>query len=285
VTCVVTPTAIQDLLNLTSTVAGNVIKVGVLVGGVVTDGTCTENVSIRGEKSRITLDGQGGAFGANGAVLIAASSDSATITVTGNEITITGFSSIQGGSQGISVSRGAFASIIKNTIEMNENSGISVSENGSARIGFINANDPPGAGNLIQNNGTSCTFTTTGQARCRGVQVSNSGSAVIVGNTITDNLGAGINVSRVSAATTGSNVIERNGQNGVEVSGNSAVRLGNTSGTTQFDLPNTTSAGNNNIGFGLRCSSNSLVQARLGSLNGSSGSTSFSSQCLNNLSQ
>jgi hypothetical protein len=234
------------------------------------------------------LDGQGGDYGQNGAVLTSVNTDSAAISITGNGITITGFGSITGGSTGISVSRGGQALITKNTIENNDGTGISVTEGGSARIGFSSVNDPPGAGNIIQNNGGQSCTTAAGRARCRGITLSRAGSAVIVGNKVLGNLGSGVSVSRVSQADIAGNIIDSNGLDAIEISSNSGVSLGNNTGNTQFDLPNTTTANNNNAEFGIRCTSNSFADGRLSTgtippLSGASGPTSFAATCVNSL--
>ena len=70
-------------------------------------GTCSENVLVRNEKQRLTLDG-GGTATINGP-----SSSSPTLNVRGKGILIQGFT-ITGGSDGVDVNRGSNAVINNN---------------------------------------------------------------------------------------------------------------------------------------------------------------------------
>lgn len=251
---------------------------------LLVSGTCNENVVIREDKSEITLDGQGTA------TINGPDPTKATVQVRGRGITIKRFT-ITGGQQGIVVQRGGSALIDGNTIQgtgvrgvqvnqtssarivnniiQNNPEGISVIENSSARIGILAGTDTVASSNIIQNN--------VG----RGITVSRYSNARIVGNTISGNTGDGIRVQQVSHAEISDNDIRSNGGAGIAVGQNSGVNLGNDTGTGIFDLPNDSTA--NNSGFGVRCFINSYVDGRLGTLNGNSGPTSFSGDCINSL--
>src|SRR2546430_1911163 len=133
-------------------------------------GVCNENVSVRDELARITIDGQGSA------TIHGPSSAAAVIQVLGRNITIRGFT-ITGGRQGFSVLRGgsalidsntiqesagtgilvhqnAHARIVNNTIQLNPNAGIVVQESSVARIGFLDLAGPV-VGNVIRKNGVA----------------------------------------------------------------------------------------------------------------------------------
>lgn len=254
---------------------------------ITVSGTCNENVTIREEKNRLTLDGQGIAT-INGPV-----ATNHTIFVRGREITIRGFT-ITGGRNGVQLIRGGTASIdtntiqntgsngivlgqdssariINNIIQDNPNSGIVVTEHSSARIGFLTASDTVASPNTILNN--------TGS----GIFVSLSSTARIVGNTISTNTGNGVFVNSVSHADIATNTIDGNTGDGILVGRNSGVDLGRDTGDTIFDLPNSTTIGSENGGFGIRCFINSYMDGRLGTLNGASGDVNFTGGCINSL--
>lgn len=247
-----THTTIQAAVNAAAT--ANVIKVS---------GTCSENVLVREEKARITLDGQGSA------AIVGTDPTIAVLTIRGNGIAITGFASISGGENGIYVHRGGTAVITNNTIQATGSNGILVSEGSSARIGFSTANDTAASPNTIQNNPG------------RGILVTRGASARIVGNVIRNNIDDGILVSRVSQADIASNTIDGNGGDGIQVSQNSGVNLGSDTGSTIFDQPNSTTV--NNTGFGIACTTNSSADGTLGVVNGAGGQKSFSASCIDSL--
>lgn len=248
-------------------------------------GTCDENVVIPPQISGITIDGQGTAI-VNGidpttATLINRGMNNTikNLTITGDQtgiqiqrnssVTIDGVVINGVGGNGIVVNGGSFARIVNSTIQNNVNgSGISVTENSSARIGFLTSNDTTVLPNVITGND-------------RGVLVSESSSATIVGNTISNNLREGVLVNSVSHADISSNTINGNGNNGVHVGRNSGVDLGNDTGTSIFEVPNSTTPGSENVGFGLRCFINSYADRRLGSLNGTLGQKdAFTGGCI-----
>ena len=247
--------------------------------------TCNENVVVREEKSRITLDGQGTAT-INGPI-----ATDHTITVRGSGITIKGFT-ITGGRNGVQVVRGgealidgntiqntgnngvivsqhSSARIINNTIQNNPGNGINVGENSSARIGILTTQDTVASPNTIQNNTD------------RGIIVNRSSSARIVGNIISNNTDDGIAVGRASHADISSNTINSNGGDGIFLNINSGVNLGSDTGDGIFDVPNSTTE--NNTGFGIRCVTGGAADGRQGTLNGTSGAASFAGNCINSL--
>jgi Right handed beta helix region len=265
---------------------GNAVKKLKPGDTLLVSGTCNETVEIGPELSRITLDGQGKTT-VNGP-----DAKTNTITVLGREVTIKGFT-VRGGRRGIAVSRGgtavvdgniienvagdfgvqvsqaSVARIINNTIRNNPGNGINVSASSYAFIGFLTTLEPTARPNTIQNNGTA------------GINVGRSAAARIHGNTITDNKTAGVLVNRASQVDIGSNNISGNGGDGILVVGNSSVNLGSATGTGLFQAPNTSGAPNN--GFGIRCSSNSSAEGRLGTLNGSKGTKDFDASCVDSL--
>jgi parallel beta-helix repeat protein len=248
-------------------------------------GTCNENVFIY--KNNITLDGGGTA------TIKGPDATNSTIYVYGNRVTIKGFT-ISGGFEGISilvnsnatidsntienthhggiiVVQNSFATIVNNTIRNNPNHGIVVSDTSSAFIGFTSPfpDVTVASPNTIEDNGSN------------GIQVWRSSSARIVGNTIRNNDGNGITVARVSHADISDNTIDGNGQNGIYVTQNSGVNLGSDTGTTIFNLPNTTTV--NNGDKGLRCSIGGYMDGRRGTLNGARGRVGHDDTCIDSL--
>ena len=247
-------------------------------------GTCSENIVLANDQRRIALDGGGAAF------ISAPSNASPALNVRGKGILIQGFT-IAGGSNGVHVNRGsnavlnnntiqnsggngvvvdelAFAAITNNTIRNNTGAGIFVSENSTARIGFNLDTETTASPNTIQNNAL-------------GVVVSNGSSARIIGNVIENNSGDGVLVTRDSHADLASDSIDGNGGDGINFSDGAVIQLGEDSGASIYETPNTT--GSANSGFGIRCTGGSVADGRLGSLAGASGTTSIDSSCTNDL--
>ena len=231
-------------------------------------GTCTENVIIRNEKQRFTLDG-------GNTATIAGTSGGANqgraLLVRGKGITIQNFT-INGGLVGIDVNRGsnatinhnviqnstntgivvdqvAFAVITNNTVQNHPVNGIFVSGNSHARIGFNSTSDAAASPNTIQNN------------TARGILVLRSGSARIAGNVIQNNGDDGIGVFRNSQADIASNTINGNGTafvsgdtggNGISVAQDSSVQLGEDPLTTFLELPNTTAVNKREFWYPMR---------------------------------
>jgi parallel beta-helix repeat protein len=242
-------------------------------------GTCTENVLIRNEKARITLDGQ------NLTTLVGGSSAN-TLTVRGKGILVKRFI-VSGGAIGIHVNRGSSAVIDGNEISMaakqgilvnemstavitnnnihdNQTHGIEISQSATARIGYSSVNDTAASPNLIQNNVR------------RGIQVIGGSSAAITGNTISGNGSDGIGIFRLSVASVSSNVVDNNGAssagNGIHISQNSSIQLGEDNPSGFLDQPNTTMVNNNQ--YGIRCTLGAVVYGHLGSANQLNGAVS-----------
>jgi parallel beta-helix repeat protein len=248
-------------------------------------GTCNENVAIPEETTRVVLDGQGKA------TINGPDTSNPTIVVNGRGITIKGFT-VTGGRDGIVVSRGgqavidgntiqgtarfgvqvnqtSFAVIVNNTIQNNQGNGITIGGSSYAVIGFFTTLDKTANPNTIQNNGQN------------GINVGRSSNARITGNTIRNNKLNGVMVNRASQADITSSTIDGNGMSGIDVSQNSSVQLGADKGTGIFESPNTTTAGNNQVG--IRCTVNSSADGRLGTLNGNNGAKDFDNSCVDSL--
>ena len=239
-------------------------------------GTCAENVLIPEGKDGITLNG-GGTATINGPNI----TTQATVMVRAREVTIKHLTitggydgiwvvmggharieenTIQGAARnGVSVGMGSAAQIINNTIQNNLSDGVAVNESSAARIGVLTTFDTETYPNTIQNNGES------------GILVTRSSSALIVGNTITNNTLDGVRVVRASHADIANNTIDDNKENGILVSMNSGVNLGNDSGETIYDLVNTTTVGQKNLKYGIKCATGGYVDGRKGSLKGVKG--------------
>ena len=251
-------------------------------------GTCNENILIRNEKQRITIDGAGA--GAGTRATVNAPGGSPGFNVRGKGIAIQNFV-ISGGSHGVAVNRGsnavlnnnliqntngsgivvdqlAFSVITNNTIQNNPEAGILVDESSTARIGFNLDTETTASPNTIQSNGI-------------GIAVMNNSSARVVGNTISANSGDGIIFGRSTQGDVSSNTIDGNGGDGIKLSDGAAVQLGEDSGTSIYQTPNATTV--NNGGAGVSCGEGGLADGRQGSLTGMSGATSFDGSCINSL--
>lgn len=224
---------------------------------LLVSGVCNENLVIREEVHRITLDGQGTAV-INGGPR--ATTGPSTIRTEGRGITIKGFT-ITGGRDGINVNRGGTATLDGNFIQPTGRHGVLVNNNSHAEI----------LNNTIQNNPQS------------GINV-RGGSAVNIGfigtpdarvdnpNVIQNNGGDGIAVGRSSITRIEGNTIEKNAGNGIRVEDNSGVILSDNATTV------------NNGGRGPRCLIGAYARGSLGTLNGNAGQTSFDATCINALS-
>ncbi len=248
-------------------------------------GTCSENLLVRNEKQRITIDG------GFTATISAPSNTSPAVNIRGKGILLQNFT-ITGGSNGVWVNRGsnavlntnviqnstgngvlvdelAFAVLTNNTIQNHPAAGAFVSEHSTARIGFNADSDTVASPNVIVDN-------------LIGVIIANGSSARIVGNTIQNQTGDAIQVLRDSHAEISSNQIFTNGGDGIEVGENSFVQLGEDSGTSIFESPNAST--NANLGFAIRCTVGGMADGRLGTLNGIAGVKSFSDpSCIDSL--
>ena len=144
-----------------------------------------------------------------------------------------------------------------------------MSENSTARIGFNADSETAASANTIQNNAI-------------GVVISNGSSARIIGNSIQNNIGVGIQILRDSQADIASNAISGN-LDGIEVGENSFVQLGEDSGTSIYESANTTTS--TNTGVGIRCSNGGVADGRHGTLTGSGAAKDFTDPtCIDSLS-
>jgi parallel beta-helix repeat protein len=254
-------------------------------------GICNQNVIIREEKARLTLDG-GNVATLNG------NSESPTVTIIAKGVTVQNFQLITGGGVGVAVYRGGTASIRNNGINSagtqgnagivvagssvaiiqnndilnSPGCGIIIDQNSSARIGFESPADSQASPNTIQGNGSA------------GIAVTRTSNARIVGNTIASNMGDGISVLRGSQADIADNTINGNGANGISAYFNSGIQLGEDNPTTFLHDPNVTTV--NNGEYGIVCSMGGYVNGHLGSgnqINGTWGQTSIATNCPNNL--
>lgn len=204
---------------------------------LLVSGTCNENVTVSANLANVTID---------------------NVVVSG------------AATNGIVITQGSFGRVINSNLHNNLNGcGIVVSENSSARIGFLAASDEAASPNVIQNNDD-------------GVCISRNSNARVAGNNINNNTNHGVFINTVSHADVSSNDIDNNGGQGIQVGRNSGVNLGTDSGDSIFIAPNRTTT--NNGQFGLRCFINSYADGRLGTLNGASGQTDFGSGCINSTS-
>jgi parallel beta-helix repeat protein len=236
-------------------------------------GTCNENVVIGAGRNNITLNGQGTA------TINGTDPTSNTIIIRANNVTIKGFT-ITGGSRGILINRGGEATIDGNNIHSTGSDGVQVSDgssariinnqihdnpvdgiiviaNASANIGVLTGSDTTASPNTIQNNGGS------------GIVVFRTASVRAVGNTISGNAVNGITVGNNSYGDIANNVINSNAGHGISLFRGGDVQLGRDTGTTIFDLPNSTTA--NNTLNGIICRLGGSADGRLGTLTGTAG--------------
>jgi len=263
---------------LLSALAGDTVSVS---------GTCDENVRVPNDMGTVFLDGGGTA------VINGVDPSRPAIETRAKALLIQGFT-ITGGSSGIEVQRESkalinnnvientggsgvvvsqlgFAALTNNTIQGNAEDGIVVANRAAARIGFNNDTETVASPNTIRGNGGN------------GVTVTGSSSARVVGNVINTNGRYGVRVTSLSQADTAGNMIDNNGGAGIFVGQKSVVNLGESTGNSIFDLPNSTSG--NNIGVGVECAGGGIAAGRLGTLTGDLGLTSFpaGSGCINDL--
>jgi len=265
------------------------INVSRLGETILVSGTCDENVTIPAGKDLLTLNG-GGAATINGL-----NNNLATVSITGRDITIRGFT-VMGGNDGIEVARGggatidsnvirnngnfginlvngAFATIVNNMVYNNRNAGIAVNSNSSAWIGFLSLSDTIGSPNVITANAQ------------QGIVTRRGASAVIVGNDISDNMANGLRITESSYARLSGNTINHNGQNGIFVEQGSGALLAPppppTVTETIFTRPNSTTI--NNGGFGVWCQVGGYTDGRLGTIAGANGAKNYSEGCIDSL--
>jgi hypothetical protein len=144
---------------------------------LLVSGVCNENLVIREEFHRTTIDGQGTA------VINGGSSVDIGFTGTPDD-RVPSPNIIQNNSRGINVQRSSVAQIGYSTITNNTTRGINILSNSHAQIGGLSDTGP--SGNTISGNGRD------------GVRVNRTSHAEISGNTINSNGGDGIRVEENS---------------------------------------------------------------------------------------
>lgn len=217
-------------------------------------GSCRENVVVRQETGRVTIDGQGSAS------LSPQDPAQPTVVIEGRDVTIRQFRLTDGSAavvirrggvaivdgnviegnltDGVDVLQGSVATIINNTIQSTGavikglvfGDGVFVAQSSTAYIGFVQADvfgEPVAAPNVIRNN------------RSTGIVVTMNSFARIANNTIESNAFGGVSVTEASSARIGyvsgndlaasPNTIQGNGGAGVLVARSSTARIfGNT---------------------------------------------------------
>jgi hypothetical protein len=136
---------------------------------ILVQGTRRENLLIQSEVLRITLDGQGKS------TIDAPDPRRPAVQLLGREVTIKGFT-VTGGTFGIAINRGAtgtidrntirnaaisglevshnaFARIVNNTVERNQQQGILILGSASVHIGIIGTDDQIPGPNIVKDNG------------------------------------------------------------------------------------------------------------------------------------
>src|SRR3954463_13669708 len=248
---------------------------------ILVSGTCKEQVSIPPETTRVTLDGQkkttiqhpGGS-----------SPSPHALYNRGKEITIKNFT-VTGGQDGIHLSgpastvidgnivtknkgrgihidKGSIARILNTTVEESGLIGIDVTGASYAYIGLFIPRVPTLAPNTIRDNGGP------------GINIERTSGAWIVGNTISNNKESGIVVHRNAQADVIANTISGNGGDAISASYGGGVNL---LSEPRSDGPN---QGQNNAGFGVRCSIGGYVDGPLGTLTGAKGTKGIESGCV-----
>jgi hypothetical protein len=253
---------------------------------ILLTGMCTQSVRIPADVVGITLDGQ------SKAIIRVTGTKEDAIFVFGKDITIKGFTLTGGrdgihlsgqaagasaiidsnvirqtGRYGIHVDKGSYATIVNNTIENVPSTGIDITENSFARIGFRLPSAPNPYPNTIQNNGG------------HGISVTRISGAWVAYNTLMNNKGSGIFINRNSQIDVVDNLIGGNGGDAITASQNAGVNL--RSEDTDFPAkPNRTELAAPNASLAIRCSTSWYVEGPLGTLLGREGLKDFDNSCV-----
>ena len=167
------------------------------------------------------------------------------------------------GGIGILLSGQTSARIVNNTIRDVARTGIAVSENSSARIGFLSFFDPEPSPNTII---ASSEGWPGGNF---GIWINRASSARIASNTVMNFRFGGIFLNSGSQADIADNTIEDNGD-GIRVIENSGVNLGNNTGQNNW--------------IGVSCSVGGYVSGGIGTLDGNIETTIIEDSCIDDLS-
>jgi hypothetical protein len=238
-------------------------------------GVCAENVDIPAYLSNITLQGL------NGAIVQGVDSTQAVISIRGRAIRVTGLT-FTGGFEGVLVADGAFALIEGSTIRLNAGYGIQVVGNSTARIGnnliennefggiLVNSNSFAFIGALSGNDLVTSPNTIRNNAG-GGIGITRSSVGRVVGNAITGNHGPGVSVARGSQADVAANNISANLGDGIAADQNSTIALAGPA--PLFTTPNSTDATFLNGGYGVSCVGGGFIIGPRGTLSGSAGAS------------
>ena len=252
-------------------------------------GICTENLVVGPEIQGITVDGQGTAE-------IHADNTASAVAISGRGITFRGFH-VTGGSpqgvgvldggaaildgntiesadrNGIAIFRNSYADILNNTVRNNPVAGIAIQYDSSARVGWFG---PPtarvSAPNTIENNGGA------------GLQITRGSSAQIFTNKIRNNATDAVMIDRNAHAEVGANLIEGNGRDAIRVMRNSGVDIGTDVNNSTPTFDDDTNTGTN-TGFAVNCSIGGFVDGRFGALAGALGLKRFTEGCIDSSAQ
>ena len=167
--------------------------------------------------------------------------------------------------RGIHIDKGSIARILNTTVEQSGLIGIDVTGASYAYIGVFIPRVPQLAPNTIRNNGGP------------GINIERTSGAWIVGNTISKTTRKRHHLHRNAQADVIANTISANGGDAITVSYGSGVNL---LSEPRKDGPNQTASGQNNAGFGIRCTIGGYVDGPLGTLAGSKGAKSFDNGCV-----
>lgn len=251
-------------------------------------GTCNENILVRNEKQRITIQ-----QAVPGATVHGPDTTQPAINVRGKGILIRQLN-ISGGRSGVHVNRGSNATIDANDIDSDKygilvdqesfavitNNAIAgnflaihVDESSTVRIGYSLETDTSASPNNITGN-------------FNGIMISGNSNAKIAGNVIVGNTLHGIIVVDQSRAVIGSNDIGNNGGDGIYIFNNSSVELADTPipllNPDFLYVANNSNAGKNGD-VGVSCFNAGHVGGHLGTLGGNSGVKFISSGCQDTL--
>jgi hypothetical protein len=116
---------------------------------------------------------------------------------------------------GIAIFRNSYADILNNIVRNNPVAGIAIQYDSSARVGWFGPpNARVSAPNTIENNGGA------------GLQITRGSSAQIFTNVIRNNVTDAVLIDRNANAEVGANVIKGNGRDAIRVMRNSGVDIG-----------------------------------------------------------
>jgi hypothetical protein len=169
---------------------------------------------------------------------------------------------------GIAIFRNSYADILHNIVRNNPVAGIVIQYDSSARVGWFGPpNARVSAPNTIENNGGA------------GLQITRGSSAQIFTNVIRNNVTDAVLIDRNANAEVGANVIKGNGRDAIRVMRNSGVDIGTDVNNSTPTFDDDTNTGTNS-GFAVNCSIGGSVDGRIGSLAGLLGLKRFTEGCV-----